>query len=333
MCPRDGSPVANRPGQVTDLHAAAQPSAPTVSAYNWCAIVVTWQPDLNNLSDLMRTLVEQGCAVRVIDNGSDNAAALQEMCAGIGIMHDRAPATVDLWGRNQGLAHALNAGLEYARDHGYSHALLFDQDSRVGAGFCQSMAEAWQQAQHHCRQPVAALGPRLQDPDTARQTPFRKFRLLHRSDHPVAGTTGLYDTDFLITSGTLLSLAALEHIGLMKDDYFIDNIDLEWCFRARAQGYALCGTDHAVLYHRIGETSRNPLVRAGIMVSHSPLRSYYSTRNRLHLRRQSYAPRDWRWRDSVRFALKSLWLVLFTGQRRRYFSEIRRGIRDARDIT
>lgn len=307
---------------------AGRDSAATVVP-GWCAIVVTWQADLQSLSTLLENLLAQGCAVRVIDNGSDNTAGLRAV-------FDALPhngATLDLWPRNRGLALALNAGLEYAAGQGYSHALLFDQDSQIGPAFCQQLANAWQQAVRHSSSPLAALGPRLEDPVTGRRTPFRKFRLLQRSDYPLTGTDGLYDTDFLITSGTLIALDALEQIGPMKDNYFIDNIDLEWCFRARALGFTLCGTDQAVLYHRIGETSRNPLVRAGIMVSHSPLRSYYSTRNRIHLRRQAYAPRDWRWRDSVRFTLKSLWLLLFSGQRRRYFTEIRRGIRDSRKMS
>ena len=59
-----------------------------------------------------------------------------------------------------------------------------------------------------------------------------------------------------------MHLDALASIGAMKESYFIDNIDLEWCFRAKSKGYELIGTDQAVLYHAIGERSSNPLVRA-----------------------------------------------------------------------
>lgn len=180
--------------------------------------------------------------------------------------------------------------------------------------------------------PPAAIGPRLQDPETGRRTPFRCFRWRRRSDCPVEGFPGLYETDFLISSGTLILMSALELIGPMKDNYFIDNIDLEWCFRAKAKGFALYGTDRAILLHRIGEASGNPLVKSGVMVQHSPLRSYYSTRNRMHLWRQPYAPRDWKMRDKLRFILKSLWLVSFTQNRKQYRQEIRRGIDDSETL-
>jgi rhamnosyltransferase len=65
------------------------------------------------------------------------------------------------------------------------------------------------------------------------------------------------------------------------------------------------------------------------MVQHSPSRSYYSTRNRMHLWRQPYAPRDWKMRDMVRFILKSLWLISFTEKRKEYRAQIQRGMEDS----
>lgn len=300
-----------------------------------CAIIVTWQAELLPLKNLLNSLLLQHCPLIVIDNGSANRVELADLLAQLATQHSRQPAPQMVsWLENKGLATALNEGLRLAIEHHYDMALLFDQDSAIGEGFVQAMLTQWLHVQslhisgrNHL--PPAAIGPRLQDPQSGRRTAFRCFRWRHRSDCPVAGFPGLYETDFLISSGTLLSVQALRVIGMMKDEYFIDNIDLEWCFRARARGYALYGTDRAVLFHRIGERSNNPLVSSGLMVQHSPLRSYFSTRNRLHLRRQSYAPLDWKIRDTLRFALKSFWLTHFTSQRAEYREQIQRGIDDA----
>lgn len=300
-----------------------------------CAIIVTWQAELLPLKNLLNSLLLQHCPLIVIDNGSANRVELADLLAQLATQHPRQPAPQMVsWLENKGLATALNEGLRLAIEHHYDMALLFDQDSAIGEGFVQAMLTQWLHVQslhisgrYHL--PPAAIGPRLQDPQSGRRTAFRCFRWRHRSDCPVPGFPGLYETDFLISSGTLLSVQALRAIGMMKDEYFIDNIDLEWCFRARARGYALYGTDRAVLFHRIGERSNNPLVSSGLMVQHSPLRSYFSTRNRLHLRRQSYAPLDWKIRDTLRFALKSFWLTHFTSQRAEYRQQIQRGIDDA----
>lgn len=288
-----------------------------------CAVVVTWQPDLDVLHALLLQLTAQACDVIVIDNGSANAEQLDSLVS------PQSDVTLLRWPDNRGLATAMNAGLQLAHDNDYELVFLFDQDSALTAGFCAGMQTAWQQAQAVSSLPVAAVGPRLQDPVSQRRTPFRLFRFWRRSDQPVSGAADLFQADFLISSGCLFSQAALRHIGHMKDSYFIDNIDLEWCFRARANGYALFGTDTATLLHAIGEPSSNPLVKAGWMVQHSPLRSYYSTRNRLHLYRQDYAPLAWKLRDCVRFTLKSLWLLLSSPQRREYWRQIRRGVHDA----
>ncbi|OFE12943.1 hypothetical protein PHACT_07155 [Pseudohongiella acticola] len=301
----------------------------SVKAHNTCinqcgAVVVTWQPDIETLAALLTDLTAQGCDVVVVDNGSDNAAQVKALVDSL------APeASMIPWQQNRGLSVAMNAGLQYLRENQYEFVFLFDQDSRLTDGFCESMLQAWYRACDVSSQPVGAVGPRLQDPGTGRRTPFRLFRLGRRSDCAMATADDLFEADFLISSGSLMSLSAVAAIGPMKDDYFIDNIDLEWCFRAKAKGYALVGTDAAILLHSIGEPSRNPLVRAGVMVRHSPARSYYSTRNRLHLYRQSYAPVAWKLRDCFRFVLKTAWLVLFSPQRGEYAAQIRRGIKDA----
>jgi rhamnosyltransferase len=296
-------------------------SPPETQAASQCAVIVTWQPEISVLFKLVSSLQEQMCPVIVVDNGSANASEIEQS-----LMKFGGNVTLECWSENKGLAAALNAGLLHVRAQGFRFALLFDQDSAIGPDFCAAMRAAWQSAQK-LAQPVAAIGPRLLDPDSGRKARFKCFRLLYRNDAPLA--PALFETDFLISSGTMLPISVLSDVGLMKESYFIDNIDLEWCFRARSRGYVLCGTDLAQLYHRIGERSASPLVKAGLMVSHSPQRAYYSTRNRLHLRRQSYAPLDWRIRDLFRLVLKSIWLLVFDSRRQEFWQQIRRGVRDA----
>lgn len=294
-----------------------------------CALIVTWEPDVAVLSSLVRRLLADDCPCRIIDNGSSNAGSMREAFRHL----PASQFSVSWLPDNIGLAAALNRALEQALDEGFAYALLFDQDSGIDAGFSRTMLEAFREASALTSQPLAALGPRLQDPDSGRRTPFRVFdRCLFRSDRRIASELPFFDTGFLVTSGTLLDLSCLPDIGLMREKYFIDNVDLEWCFRARARGYALAGTDRAVLHHRIGEASGRWLVRRGWVVEHSPLRCYYSTRNRIHLQRQPHAPPGWVWRDRIRFLLKSAWLLLCTGQRRAYWRSLRQGMRDARGM-
>jgi rhamnosyltransferase len=166
-----------------------------------------------------------------------------------------------------------------------------------------------------------------------RQTPFKLFsKIFWRSDRSFASQEKHFIADFLITSGSLLTLKCIAEVGDMKESYFIDNIDLEWCFRAKSLGFDLVGTDAAVLYHAIGERSSNPLVKAGLFAQHNPSRTYYSSRNRIHLYGAAYSPLGWKLRDMIRFTLKACWLLITSSQRRQYFQTIRSGIRDAKTL-
>ncbi len=303
------------------------------------AILVTWHPDLTVLQRLMSKLLQQGVDVTVVDNGSSNQSDIAALIASLAEQYSNKtenelpPATITWlpWAENQGLAAGMNRGLSWATQHQYQLAWLFDQDSDLNDGFCRHMLSAWQSG---CQltEKLAALGPRLVDPETGRQTPFRRFRLSRRSDCKLPGSDDLYMADFLISSGTLLSLSSLKEIGDMKVSYFIDNVDLEWCFRALSHGWQILGCDRAQLLHNIGEASNNPLVKRGVMVSHGPLRYYYSTRNRIHLRRQSYAPFDWVWRDHLRFLIKTAFLMATSQRRAEYWRAFWRARRDSREL-
>lgn len=304
------------------------------------AIIVTWQPDMQVLLRLMNKLLQQGVNVVLVDNGSDNQPDIESQIHRLNKPSSPNPAeqthTATIvwlpWSENKGLAAAMNHGLSWAAEHHYQFAWLFDQDSDLSDGFCEHMMSAWREGSE-LTDKLAAIGPRLMDPESGRKTPFRRFRLRQRSDSRLPGSKDLFTTDFLISSGTLLSMPALQSIGLMKACYFIDNIDLEWCFRARSQGWQLLGCERAVLLHRIGETSSNPLVKSGVMVSHGPLRYYYSTRNRIHLRQQPYAPRDWVWRDHVRFLVKTAFLIVSDKRRGEYWRALWQARRDSRSLS
>ena len=292
-----------------------------------CAIVVTFHPDITPLLTLLGQLNRE-TRFLVIDNGSPSIGRLEESIT----VYEKCLGIVKRE-RNEGLARALNIGISRAGEEGFQYIFLFDQDSSLCESYIERMVAAYREVREHSGKGIAALGPRIINPQTNRQTPFKSFnRLWRRADRPYAHSASHFVADFLITSGTMLLARHLPEIGPMREDYFIDNIDLEWCFRARAMGYDLVGTNSAILYHLIGERSLNPLVRAGIMAQHKPSRTYYSSRNRMHLYTRGYSPIGWKSRDIVRFALKAGWLLLSSPRRGEYWKHISAGIRDYRQL-
>lgn len=292
-----------------------------------CAIVVTYKPDITALLKLLGQLNKETDFI-VIDNHSPEINRLSESIT----VYSRCQNLFRL-NANNGLAKALNLGIEWVVANKYHFAFLFDQDSGLCDLFVSRMINAYHDANLYSKKGIAAVGPRIINPQTMRQTPFKLFnRLIFRSDRIYSDTSSHFIADFLITSGTLLVLNYLKEIGSMKESYFIDNVDLEWCFRAKFKGFDLIGTDEAVLYHAIGERSQDPLVRAGIVAQHNPARSYYSSRNRTHLYSVPYSPLGWKLRDMVRFFIKVCWLLISSQDRKNYWKNISSGIRDAKII-
>ena len=294
-------------------------------AENSCAVVVTFNPDVTALLTLLGQLNKETDFI-VVDNGTPGIEKLVESIT----VYDRCINLLRL-PENKGLAKALNIGINWALENNRDYIFLFDQDSSLCDLFVSRMVSAYVKVDKHSARGIAAMGPRIINPQSMRQAPFKLFnRLMLRSDRAFAQSKTHFLADFLITSGTLLILKHFAEIGGMKESYFIDNVDLEWCFRAKSMGFDLIGTDEAVLYHTIGERSLSPLVRAGIMAQHNPSRTYYSSRNRTHLYSVAYSPLGWKLRDMVRFFFKSGWLLVSSHDRKQYWHYIRSGIRDAK---
>lgn len=295
---------------------------------NSCAVVVTFEPDITALLTLLGQLNKEMDFV-VIDNGTPDIESLAESI----MVYERCVDLLRL-PENNGLAKALNVGIKWAQDNNRDYVFLFDQDSSLCDLFVSRMISAYASADKHSTKGIAAMGPRIINPQSMRQTPFKLFnRLMLRSDRAFAQSKTHFVADFLITSGTMIIIKHFAEIGGMKESYFIDNVDLEWCFRAKSIGFDLVGTDEAVLYHVIGERSLNPLVRVGLMAQHNPSRTYYSSRNRVHLYSVAYSPLGWKLRDMIRFFIKSGWLLVSSQDRKQYWHYISSGIRDAKTLS
>jgi rhamnosyltransferase len=284
---------------MTDPHAAYDARRPHNAGV--CAVLVTHHPDLAVLADQLAALAPQVGHVVLVDNASPDPR-LRDFCTA------RPAATLLALPANRGLASALNEGIRHARGlSGVSRVLLMDQDSVPEPGMVDALTAALERRVPNQR--TAAVGPRFRDAREGTDAPFVRIRFpVNRKLRCKDGRKEIR-CDFLITSGCLIPLAVLDEVGGMDDALFIDNVDLDWCFRASAAGYALYGVCAARLRHRLGDARRRvPGVPRGIVV-HPPRRLFYMMRNRVLLYRRAYTPRRWIAQDVPRLAVK---LLLFS---------------------
>jgi rhamnosyltransferase len=249
-----------------------------------CAVVITFHPDSGFPARLNHIVPQVGATV-IVDNGSSEAGStmLRELSAGPSL-------TVVYNFENLGIARALNIGVQRALADGYSWALLLDQDTQVD----DDMVDRLLATHASCLgERVAVIGSRFRDSVGLSIDPRR---LDARSEH-------WEEVESVITSGSLLSLRAYAAIGPFRDEFFIDYVDTEYCFRARAAGYRVIETLRPLMSHTLGApTSHKLLWTTQWTTNHSPDRRYYIARNNTVLLREygTSGRGPWQWKSIVR---------------------------------
>lgn len=279
-----------------------------------CAVIVTYHPEPAALRTRIAALRPQVAQVIVVDNATPGFGA------DLGV-------TVLVQPENVGLARAQNIGIEAARAAGHTHVLLLDQDSVPAPDMVDRLLTALAGLTAAGRR-VGAVGPRFRDERERRDAPFVKIAFPMSRKLWCSPDGEPIEADFLISSGVLIPLAVLDQVGTMDEGIFIDNVDMEWSFRARARGFSLYGVCAATMGHHLGD-ARQPVFggRAQVVV-HSPVRLYYIMRNRLRLYRLAHTPRVWIAQDLPRVIAKFLIFTVLVGPRRRNARYMLRGLRD-----
>lgn len=275
------------------------------------AVMVLYRPEQTRLADALAAVSAQVSSVVIYDNtpaaevqhplaAQDFRCWLGQACA-ITLLGD---------GLNVGLAAGLNHGIQHAIESGATHVLLLDQDSVCAPTMVSALFFGLQTAEAYgCR--VAAAGPSFSDARGDVPPPFLKVGFLTCRPVQPAPELVYVDTDVLITSGMLVSTRALKSVGLMAESLFIDNVDIEWGFRAKAAGWQLIGVPSATLNHQLGEQRRPVPWWLGWtgrkhLLHHPPVRLYYIMRNRVALQKLSHVPLAWKLQDLLRLPWRFL---------------------------
>ena len=289
---------------MTEAH--PDPAPPPVTSV--CAVLVTHDPDPAVLAEALAALALQVGHVVLVDNASARQPLRESGARDPGI-------TLLPLSANRGLAFALNAGIAHARGlAAVTHVLLMDQDSVPEPGMVHELNAAFDR--HGAGAGVAAVGPCFRDAREAAPAPFVRVRFPFNRKLHCSGECADVRCDFLISSGCLIPLAVLDTVGGMDDALFIDNVDLDWCFRATAAGLALYGVCRARMRHRLGAARRRvPGLPRGIVV-HPPSRLFYMMRNRVLLYRRPHVPARWVAQDVPRLVVKFLLFTLLVAPRR-----------------
>lgn len=259
---------------------------------NVVTVIVTFNPNISSFTETLRAQINTCVSsVIIVDNASLNYSAIEQAVNNFGL------PSFDLvrLPNNVGIGAAQNIGIRRAIDAGCSHVILFDQDSLPSHETVRALL-ADESKLITAGVHVGAIGPSFCDPHTGSYFPqgrivgpmLKKVWINPRCGTPV-------EVSFIIASGSLIRTEVLKKVGQMNENFFIDKVDHEWCFRARAKGFSMFVSPTAVMSHSIGDFRVRSLGRE--ISIHSPLRRYYMARNAILLARQPWVPAGYRLRE------------------------------------
>ncbi|MHB1161232.1 MAG: glycosyltransferase family 2 protein [Chloroflexota bacterium] len=225
-------------------------SAPSVGMPGWSAP----HPESDEAKGRSPLLTE----VVVIDNGSGDGSA--DM-----VEQDYPQVRLVRAGSNLGFARATNLGLKECRGR---LLLLLNPDTEVVGNSLVVMADFL--AAH--RQ-VAAAGPSLVYPDGRQQHGAFRFPTLwmslldffpinHRlidsrlnGRYRVPDNGGPFSIDHPLGAAMMVKREAMEEVGLLDEGFFMYCEEVDWCLRAKRQGWQLFQIPAARVIHHSGQST------------------------------------------------------------------------------
>jgi len=291
---------------------------PDYRCTNVFAVIVTYNPDLAMLDDLLNSLLPQVGRAVVIDNCSSS-----DMDRWFNsVIHTN--VTLHKLEENYGIARAQNIGMQKVPSSGMDFILLSDQDSKPAENMVFELRSAANRLLESGNK-VAAVGPCYVDVRQDNPPPFLKiegFRVKRQiAEHP----NSVVEVDYVIASGCLIPIDVFRHVGIMNSELFIDYVDIEWGIRAQTLGFQSYGVFAAKMGHSLGDEHVSFLGRK--VTLHSPLRHYYLIRNGFWLYRQKHMPVNWKFVDGYRMLLRMCFYTIFAKPRRKHFSMMMVGLR------
>ena len=206
---------------------------------------------------------------------------------------------------NQGIAAALNAGIEYLHSVNMDMALTMDQDSLFPTSDYSSIYQ---------------LIEKYQD----------EYSLIGLDVNKVDPSQEIVSVQYWITSGNFVNISDFYLAGKMNEALFIDYVDFDLGYRFKKAHLKIGYLSGYCITHTIG----NPipihiLNKTFYALNHSPIRYYYRYRNAYYL--YHYVDREFFKKEYRREMFGSLIkMFIFEKKRNEKIKMIKKGLSDAK---
>lgn len=261
-------------------------------------IITLYHPDKNVLSNI-ETFLNQLDILYVLDNTENPDVLTREMFSEIGKVEYKA------FGGNMDIAYAMNYALKAVK--GYDFLLTMDQDSYFLPGM---MAKYKQKVEE-------------QEKINPQKAGVYSVNFDSRVDAVVPGCKKI---DVAITSGSMIPVDIATKIGGFDENLFIDEVDNEFCYRVKKNGYDILEFPSIILKHSLGHQTFHQILGFHYNTfNHNALRKYYMTRNRIYVLRKYPEIRCWYIKKIIKDVIK---VVLAENDKKHKINYIIKGMKD-----
>ncbi|WP_276320978.1 rhamnosyltransferase [Photobacterium damselae] len=225
--------------------------------------------------------------------------------------------------KNCGIAKAQNQGIKLSEYYKSEYVVFLDQDSLLGFDNISDLINVLENSDYSIVAPISVNRKTSNPYSPVKISKYGGVKKLPILDERII------ETNFAISSGTVVEKTALDRIGTMDESLFIDYVDTEWCIRAAKKGFKIAINTQVEMVHEIGDGDINCyFFRVPV---HSPQRRYYRVRNSFYLLKYKHVPIYLAIREILVTAIQQLIIMIFKKNKycygRSYFKAVSDGIR------
>jgi len=221
--------------------------------------VVLYNPDDDVIGNI-KSYYTQLSYLIVIDNSEVNN------CNVINFVSTLLNAEYINHGKNLGIAAAFNIAANKAIKKSFDYLLTMDQDSIAPNNLISEMIRVIVNIDN-----IGIISP------------FHQIKNYYKNT--IKNT--IEEVSHTMTSGNLLNLNSFQIAGKFLEEFFIDFVDVEYCWRLKLHGYKIIQVNSLKLNHKLGNIFKINIFSHPVHpLNHAPIRMYYMTRNLFYLRKQ-----------------------------------------------
>lgn len=224
------------------------------------AVIITYYPDLSDVIINIKQYIEYVDILIIWENTPKKDRELYKI-----LMPEYSNKIIYLGtDKNEGMASALNKSVKWSIENEFTHILTMDQDS-----FWLNFKKYSQLIfENRFDSSIGIFGPNV---FTEEKKQLPKIEIVKD----------------IITSGAIYNLDLFRKIGFFREDFFIDAVDLEYCYWAKKNGFQTAILGECYLKQKYGSETIHYFLKKVVPTSnYSAFRLFHIIKNHIFLWRE-----------------------------------------------